>query len=76
MRWSGVTAMDVGDLKFWDRRAGRLLIRRSKTDHAGEGHLAYLARDSVRFVKAWLNAAGSRRAGVPAYYWAGHGDLR
>jgi integrase/recombinase XerD len=36
---------------------GRVLIRRSKTDQAGEGNTAYLARGTVRLLQAWLEAA-------------------
>ena len=63
-RRSELTAINVEDLKFLEDGTGRLLIRRSKTDQAGEGHVAYLSRDSVRFVKAWLKAAGIKEGAV------------
>lgn len=43
-RRSELTAIDVQDLKFLEDRMGRLLIRRSKTDQAGAGRVAYLSR--------------------------------
>ncbi len=56
-RRSELIAIDVEDPKFVDDGSGRLLIRRSKTDQAGEGHVAYLSCDSVRYLKAWLKVA-------------------
>src|SRR5665213_990740 len=55
-RRSELIAIDVEDLKILDDGTGRLLIRRSKTDQAGEGHVAYLSRQTVRLLKAWLKA--------------------
>jgi integrase len=57
-RRSELIAIDVEDLKLLEDGTGRLLIRRSKTDQAGEGHVAYLSRQTVGFLKAWLKAAG------------------
>ncbi len=63
-RRSELIAIDVEDLKILDDGTGRLLIRRSKTDQAGEGHVAYLSRQTVRFLKAWLKAAGIKEGPV------------
>jgi integrase len=63
-RRSELIAINVEDLKFLDDGTGRLLIRRSKTDQAGEGHVAYLSRQTARFVKAWLKAAGIKEGPV------------
>jgi integrase len=57
-RRSELIAIDVEDLEFLSDGTGRLLIRRSKTDQAGEGHVAYLSRQTVRHVQAWLKRAG------------------
>ncbi len=57
-RRSELIAIDVEDLKFLDDGTGRLLIRRSKTDQTGQGHIAYLSRQTVGFLKVWLKAAG------------------
>jgi site-specific recombinase XerD len=56
-RRSELIGIDVEHLKFLDDGSGRLLIRRSKTDQAGEGHIAYLSRQTVGFLKTWLKAA-------------------
>ncbi len=53
-RRSEVVAMDVEDISFLDDGTGRVIIRRSKTDQTGEGSLAYLSPDKVRYVNAWL----------------------
>ncbi len=63
-RRSELIAIDVEDLKFLEDGTGRLLIRRSKTDQAGEGHVAYLSRQTVGFVKVWLKAAGIKEGAV------------
>jgi integrase len=63
-RRSELIAIDVENLKFLDDGTGRLLIRRSKTDQAGEGHVAYLSRQTVRFLKAWLRAVGIKEGPV------------
>ena len=63
-RRSELIAIDVEDLKFLGDGTGRLLIRRSKTDQAGEGHIAYLSRQTVRYLQAWLQKAGIKEGAV------------
>ena len=63
-RRSELIALNVEDLKFLDDGTGRLLIRRSKTDQTGEGHVAYLSRQTVRFLKAWLKIAAIKEGAV------------
>ncbi len=63
-RRSELIAIDVEDVNFSADGTGRLLIRRSKTDQAGQGHIAYLSRQTVRFLKAWLKAAGIKDGAV------------
>jgi hypothetical protein len=41
--------------------SGTMLIRRSKTDAAGEGTQAYLSRETVKRLEKWLDDAGIRR---------------
>jgi integrase len=48
-RRAELVAFNRADLKFLDDGSGRALIRRSKTDQAGEGSTAYLARPSRTF---------------------------
>jgi len=64
MRRSELIAIDVEDLRFLGDGTGRLLIRRSKTDQAGEGHIAYLSRQTVRYLQAWLQKAGIKEGPV------------
>jgi integrase len=56
-RRSELVAIDVEDVGFPEDGSGRVIIRRSKTDQAGEGSLAYLSPDSVGYLQAWLAAA-------------------
>jgi len=63
-RRSELIAIDVEDVKLLKDGTGRLLIRRSKTDQAGEGHVAYLSRQTVRHLKAWLKAADIKEGAV------------
>jgi integrase len=56
-RRSELVALDVEDFSFLDDGSGRVIIRRSKTDQAGEGSLAYLSPDTVGYLQAWLAAA-------------------
>jgi integrase len=57
-RRSELVAMDVEDFSFMEDGSGRVIIRRSKTDQAGEGSLAYLSPDTVEYLQAWLEVSG------------------
>jgi hypothetical protein len=50
-------ALDLEDFTLWPDGTGRVLIRRSKTDQAGEGNRAYLARETVCLLLIWLERA-------------------
>jgi integrase len=63
-RRSELVALNRGDLKFLEDGSGRALIKRSKTDQAGEGHAAYLAPVTVRYLKAWLEMAQITKGAV------------
>jgi integrase len=52
-----LVALDVLDLDFHPDGTGQALIRRSKTDAEGQGRLAYLSRETVRWLKVWLERA-------------------
>jgi integrase len=56
-RRSEIVALDVRDIEFWPNGTGQALIRRGKTDSAGEGRVAYLSRETVRWLKIWLENA-------------------
>jgi integrase len=63
-RRAELVALDVDDITFLPDGTGRVLIRRSKTDQAGEGNSAYLARATVRLLKAWIETAYIREGAV------------
>jgi integrase len=63
-RRSELIALDVEDLTFAKDRTGTALIRRSKTDQAGQGAQAYLARETVRYLHAWLKAGNITEGAV------------
>ena len=55
-RRSEVIALDVDDIEILPDGTGRALIRKSKTDPAGEGNTAYLSRTTIRYLNEWLKA--------------------
>src|SRR5216683_3620187 len=52
-----LVALEVSDIDFHPDGTGQALIRRGKTDAEGQGRVAYLSRDSVRWLKVWLEHA-------------------
>jgi len=56
-RRSELVALNVEDMEFLADGTGRALIRRSKTDQAGEGASAYLSAESVKWLEKWLGDA-------------------
>jgi integrase len=63
-RRAELVAFNRGDFKFLEDGSGRALIRRSKTDQAGEGHTAYLAPVTVRYLEEWLALAQITKGAV------------
>ncbi len=63
-RRSELVALDVEDFSWMDDGSGRVIIRRSKTDQAGEGSVAYLSPDTVVYLKAWLRASRITKGAV------------
>ena len=63
-RRSELVALNAGDVTFALDSPGTALIRRSKTDQAGEGARAYLSRETVRHLQHWLKTAGIRDGAV------------
>jgi integrase len=49
-RRSELVALNIEDFSFLNDGSGRVLIRRSKTDQAGEGSKAYLSPDTVLYL--------------------------
>lgn len=56
-RRSEVVALNIEDLKL-DGDTGTALIRRSKTDQAGQGEVRFLGPDATSALRAWIAAAG------------------
>jgi integrase len=59
-----LVALEVRDLDFHPDGTGNALIRRGKTDAEGQGRLAYLSRESVRWLQVWLKHAGVEEGAV------------
>jgi integrase len=53
-----LVTLEVRDVDFHPDGTGQALIRRGKTDAEGQGRLAYLSRETVRWLKVWLEHAG------------------
>ena len=58
LRRTELTSLQVPDLLEELKGDGSLLVRRSKTDSEGKGEIVWVARDTVRLVRAWLDRAG------------------
>src|ERR1700722_6211087 len=52
-----LVALEVRDIEFWPNGTGQALIRRGKTDAEGQGRVAYLSRETVKWVKVWVEHA-------------------
>jgi integrase len=53
-----LVALELRDIDFHPNGTGQALIRRGKTDSEGQGRTAYLSRETVRWLKLWLEHAG------------------
>jgi integrase len=49
-----LVALEVRDIDFHPDGTGQALIRRGKTDAEGQGRVAYLSRETVKWLKVWL----------------------
>ena len=60
LRRAELTSIEVRDFLVEMRGDATLLVRRSKTDdeREGEGDTLYIARDTVKLVRAWLDGSG------------------
>jgi integrase len=63
-RRSELVAFDVEDIEVMPNGWGRMMIRRSKTDQAGPGSVAYLSRTTVRWLQQWLDTAGIQEEAI------------
>jgi integrase len=52
-----LVALQIEDIDFHPDGTGIALIRRGKTDAEGQGRSAYLSRETVRWLRVWLNTA-------------------
>jgi integrase len=52
-----LVALGVRDIEFWPNGTGQALIRRGKADAEGQGRVAYLSRETVKWLKIWLEHA-------------------
>jgi integrase len=52
-----LVALEVRDIDFHPNGTGQALIRRGKTDAEGQGRVAYLSRETVKWLKVWLDNA-------------------
>src|SRR3979411_1806220 len=52
-----LVVLEVRDIEFWPNGTGQALIRRGKTDAEGQGRVAYLSRETVKWLKIWLEHA-------------------
>src|ERR1700682_1268633 len=49
-----LVALEVKDIDFHPDATGHAIIRRGETDGEGQGRVAYLSRETVRWLKIWL----------------------
>src|ERR1022692_1939982 len=52
-----LVALEVRDIEYWPNGTGQALIRRGKTDAEGQGRVTYLSRETVMWLKIWLEQA-------------------
>jgi len=53
-RRAELVALEVRDIDLHPDGTGQALIQRGKTDAEGHGRVAYLSRETVRWLKVWL----------------------
>jgi len=56
-RRSELVALELRDIEILPDGTGRALIRRGKTDAEGQGRVAYLSRETVKWLSIWLEHA-------------------
>jgi integrase len=59
-----LVALQIRDLDFHPDGTGQAIVRCGKTDAAGQGRVAYLSRETVRWAKIWLEHAGLSEGAV------------
>ena len=56
-RRGDLVSLEVRDIEFWPNGTGQAMIRRGKTDAQGQGRVAYLSRETLKWLKIWLDHA-------------------
>ncbi len=59
-----VVSLLAEDLQVDSDEVGRILVRQSKTDQAGQGAWVAITRDAMHHLRAWMIAAGIERGAV------------
>jgi integrase len=59
-----LVALEARDIDFHPNGTGQALIRRGKTDAEGQGRVAYLSRETVTWLKVWLEHSGISEGAV------------
>ena len=59
-----LVALEFRDIEFHPNGTGQALIRRGKTDTEGQGRVAYLSRETVKWLKVWLEHSGITEGAV------------
>jgi integrase len=59
-----LVVLEVRDIDFHPNGTGQVLIRRGKTDAEGQGRVAYLSRETVKWLKVWLEHSGITEGAV------------
>jgi integrase len=63
-RRSELVALNLEDVTFMPNGSGTVLIRRSKTDREGQGATGYLSRETVKWLRVWLESAAIREGAI------------
>jgi integrase len=59
-----LVALEVRDIDLHPNGTGQALLRRGKTDSEGQGRVAYLSRETVKWLKVWLEHSGITEGAV------------
>jgi hypothetical protein len=59
-----LSSLKLKDINFHPDGTGQALIRRAKTDAEGQGRVAYLSRETCRWLKIWLEHAKIEQGAV------------
>jgi integrase/recombinase XerD len=60
----GRLALELRDIEFWPNGTGQAPIRRGKTDAERQGRVAYLSRETAKWLTIWLEHANISEGAV------------